>query len=301
MSEAQLDHLEYFLLVGKVIGVALSSNQHLPARFSIPLLKRLLQQALSVEDLRSVDVALYRSIVEYNRGLDEQELRKAELTFTYEDNFFGRTDIVDLLGCGGEEELVETNKDLEKFLKVVANHLMVGRVSEQIAAIARGLHMVVPRTLLKAAGHCFTAVEFGVLIGGIDVLEDDEVNDWEENTDYVDYLSVDEPIRNFWLVVRRLTSRDRQALLRFATGCPHVPARGFALLRGYDGEVHKFSIMRVPTPSQWSEDPCAYPRAHTCFNQLRLPAYSTYGEMERRIRSVLEDGASGFHEGAVAG
>ena len=76
-SESQLDHLEYFTLVGKMIGLALSSRSHMPARFSIPLLKKILQQPLSVEDLQGVDAVLYKSMVENTGSLDEDGLRRA--------------------------------------------------------------------------------------------------------------------------------------------------------------------------------------------------------------------------------
>ena len=57
-SAVQLGHLAYFELIGKLIGVALSGRDHLPANFSVPLLKELITILLAVDDLRGIDSQL---------------------------------------------------------------------------------------------------------------------------------------------------------------------------------------------------------------------------------------------------
>merc|ERR1711879_94924 len=132
--------------------------------------------------------------------------------------------------------------------------------------------------LLRAAGLCFSADEFGVLIGGMAVLDDSAVDDWMGNTAYEDYTADDLPVVNFWDTVRRFTTTERSALLKFVHGCPHAPSRGFAFLRGYGGAVHRCTIRRCPAPSPDSEAREAHPRAQTCFNKLNLPGYETRAE-----------------------
>ena len=57
----------------------------------------------------------------------------------------------------------------------------------------------------------------------------------------------------------------RTSFLQFVTGTSRVPSEGFKALQGYNG-LQKFNIHK-----DFHID--HLPRAHTCFNQLDLPAY----------------------------
>eukprot|EP00747_Dinoflagellata_sp_TGD_P145167 gnl/TRDRNA2_/TRDRNA2_176568_c0_seq10.p1 gnl/TRDRNA2_/TRDRNA2_176568_c0~~gnl/TRDRNA2_/TRDRNA2_176568_c0_seq10.p1 ORF type:complete len:280 (+),score=50.43 gnl/TRDRNA2_/TRDRNA2_176568_c0_seq10:110-841(+) len=202
-SAVQFDHLAYFELVGKLIGVALSGRSHLPANFSTPLLKELIRIPLAVDDLCGIDAQLHRNVVQYHRGLAESELADQGLNFTYQEERFGQVEVVDLLGCGGEDETVETHRDLEKYLKALSHYMMVRRVDKQMIALRQGLGSLVPDVLLAAAGKCFSAKEFGVLISGTDVFDDEMLNDLQRYTRYAGYEASDAVIISFWSIIRR--------------------------------------------------------------------------------------------------
>eukprot|EP00747_Dinoflagellata_sp_TGD_P145168 gnl/TRDRNA2_/TRDRNA2_176568_c0_seq11.p1 gnl/TRDRNA2_/TRDRNA2_176568_c0~~gnl/TRDRNA2_/TRDRNA2_176568_c0_seq11.p1 ORF type:complete len:180 (+),score=26.34 gnl/TRDRNA2_/TRDRNA2_176568_c0_seq11:271-810(+) len=178
---------------------------------------------------------------------------------------------------------------------------MVRRVNKQMAALCQGLGCLVPDALLAAAGRCFSANEFGIMISGINVFDDEMLNDLQQHTRYEGYEASDDAIISFWRVVRhRFSSKQRAALLTFVHGCPRIPARGFQHLPGYNGAVHQFSIVWVESPTDGSELREAYPRAQTCFNKLFLPAYGTEAEMETRLCTVIENNTGGFDEAAAA-
>ena len=65
-----------------------------------------------------------------------------------------------------------------------------------------------------------------------------------------------------------------------------VPLDGFANLQGMRGP-QRFSIHRAYNTS-------LLPTAHTCFNQLDLPAYSSLEEMRERVLVSIREGNSGF-------
>jgi len=65
-----------------------------------------------------------------------------------------------------------------------------------------------------------------------------------------------------------------------------VPLDGFASLQGMRGP-QRFSIHRAYNTS-------LLPTAHTCFNQLDLPAYSSLEEMRERLLVSIREGNSGF-------
>jgi len=302
-SGVQPDHLEYFDLVGKLIGVALSSGTVLPARFSTPLLKGLLGQRLEVDDLRHVDGMLHRNSVEHLRTLPESELRDLAIPFSYDEDFFGCVKSVQLLPCGGAVQCVDSYQTLDIYLRLVSQHLMVGRVSQQIEALHRGVHGLVPEPLLCVAGEKLSAEDLCQLIAGVAEIDDAVVEDWRANTCYEGGYHASHPtVKAFWAVVQnRFSPRQRGALLRFIHGSSRAPAHGFASLRGYQGQPHPFTVQWEAAPARGAEE-CreAYPRPRTCFNTLRLPDYRSAEEVERRLKAVISETAAGFDEGAVA-
>jgi len=77
-------------------------------------------------------------------------------------------------------------------------------------------------------------------------------------------------------------------LLQFVTGTSGVPARGFSVLQGNDGNVRKFTIHGLP------QGICLYPRAHTCFNRIDLPIYDTKKELYDRLYLAITMVSTGF-------
>lgn len=68
------------------------------------------------------------------------------------------------------------------------------------------------------------------------------------------------------------------ALLQFATGSPRLPPGGFAFLKATGADLKKFTLILDGRAGQ-----ARLPSAHTCFNELELPAYASWHEMERAI------------------
>jgi E3 ubiquitin-protein ligase HUWE1 len=62
---------------------------------------------------------------------------------------------------------------------------------------------------------------------------------------------------------------------------------GFSNLQGMRG-VQKFSIHRA------HGDNSLLPTAHTCFNQLDLPAYSSLEELRKKLLIAINEGSEGF-------
>jgi hypothetical protein len=68
--------------------------------------------------------------------------------------------------------------------------------------------------------------------------------------------------------------------LSFVTGCAHFPVDG----------LHP-SLLLTLTPEGNDN---SLPKAHTCFNQLVMPAYSTQTIMQQRLQFALENTDEGF-------
>jgi len=72
-----------------------------------------------------------------------------------------------------------------------------------------------------------------------------------------------------WDILREFTTENRRNFLKFVTGSSRTP------LDGYDPPFN------LTQGVDMSED--AFPRAHTCFNQLVLPRYSSKENMIQKL------------------
>ena len=73
----------------------------------------------------------------------------------------------------------------------------------------------------------------------------------------------------------------------FVTGTSKVPLGGFAALMGMRG-IQRFSIHKA-----YGGDG-TLPTAHTCFNQLDLPQYTTKEKLREKLVYCIREGAEGF-------
>ncbi|KAA0192433.1 hypothetical protein HAZT_HAZT003718 [Hyalella azteca] len=113
-----------------------------------------------------------------------------------------------------------------------------------------------------------------------------DVKDWRANTVYKgEYHPNHIVIQWFWRVVLSFDNEMRARLLQFVTGTSRVPMNGFKELYGSNGP-------QLFTIEMWG-DSTNYPRSHTCFNRLDLPAYQSYHDLRQKLIKAIE-GTVGF-------
>ncbi|RUS72180.1 hypothetical protein EGW08_020056, partial [Elysia chlorotica] len=95
------------------------------------------------------------------------------------------------------------------------------------------------------------------------------------------YHDQDPVIQWFWQAIEKFDNEQQLRLLQFVTGTSSIPYEGFSALRGSNGP-RKFCI------EKWGKT-TSLPRAHTCFNRLDLPPYSSFDILfEKLVRAVIE-------------
>lgn len=98
-------------------------------------------------------------------------------------------------------------------------------------------------------------------------------------------------VKWFWETVRDDLTDDLKAkLLQYATGTSGVPATGFAMLQGNDGNVRKFAINSI------LKSQSIFPKAHTCFNRIDLPLYESKEELGGYLSLVINMEITGFSD-----
>ncbi|KAI5187846.1 E3 ubiquitin-protein ligase HUWE1, partial [Nematocida homosporus] len=274
-SHVNPEHLLYFKFIGRVLGKAVHDGATLDCHFTRAVYKRLLGRPVTLSDIEAVDPAFHRSLTWIlNNEIDGV----LDLTFAMEHERFGATEIVDLKPNGKDIAVTDANK--QEYVDLTCAFKLSLLIDKQLAALSTGFFEILPAERVRM----FNERELELLISGLPEID---VDDWRNNTLYAGYTSSSQVVRWFWRAVRDFSVQERAKLLQFCTGSSKLPLEGFAGLKGQNGN-QRFQIYRAPGGDS------RLPTAHTCFNQLDLPEYTSYEELLKRMRVAIQEGASGF-------
>jgi len=290
------DHLSYFALLGRIVGLALFHREPLNVSWSKSFIKAVFGFELTPDDLESVDPEAYEKRVLYIRNCDHAALEELELTFIDDnepallyESTAERNTFVELKEGGNETRVTEENK--MEYIQLFVEHRVLGAIEAQITAFQNGLGVFVNAELRAKLRQCVTVQDMEFLMCGVQEID---VGDWQASAEYSGGFDASSAtVRWFWAAVRRMTNEERGKLLRFCTGSTCAPATGFRQLMGYSGQQQRFRLQCVVGSSE------RLPTASTCFNTLRLPSsYAGEAQLLERLRCAMLE-AGGFDEGAV--
>jgi hypothetical protein len=272
---AEPNHLDYFKFIGRILGLAIFHKQNLSLTFSLLFYKKLLDKPLKFSDLEYVDPELYKNInwLKNNQGADN-----LCLTFEIDEiDCFGNHIKKELKSNGSNIDVTDSNK--QEYIDLVVKNKLYTKDEEQLNALKEGFYEIIPRKI----NTLFNEVDLKYLISGINEID---INDWENNTDYEGYNKNDITIVNFWKCVEEFDKEKQTQLLIFATGTSQVPVTGFKDLQG-SGKIQHFKLKRFGTEDD-------LPKSHTCFNRIDLPPYSTYTQLKQKLLRAITEGMGGF-------
>lgn len=279
------DYLVYYRFLGRIMGKALFDQQIVAGHMAQFIYKHMLGWPITFKDLKAYDEGYYMNLSQIKdlaeTGEDVEMILCMDFTTTIE--MMGMKEHVDLIENGSDVPV--TNDNYLEYMEACLKYHMLDRVKSQLNELLLGFFDVIPEPLLTV----FDFQELELLMCGLPVID---MKDWMDNTEYSgDYEAVcaDYPTCQwFWEVVSDFDQEMKARLLQFVTGTSGVPARGFGVLQGNDGNIRKFTIHGVPVGV------CLYPRAHTCFNRIDLPMYETKEELEEKLRLAVTMAATGF-------
>mmetsp|Transcript_24044 Transcript_24044/g.31989 ORF Transcript_24044/g.31989 Transcript_24044/m.31989 type:complete len:266 (-) Transcript_24044:191-988(-) len=262
------------------MGKALFDRQLVAGHMVQHLYKHMLGWPVTFSDLEHVDEEYYNSLKQL-KYIEDVSMMCLDFT-TMEDTMGAKTTVE--LVKGGEDIEVD-NSNLPEYLEACLKYRMMGRVKPQMNELLMGFFDVIPEPLLTI----FDFQELELLMCGLPVID---MDDWKEHTEYSgEYdreMENHEVCRWFWEVVEDFDQEMKARLLQFVTGTSGVPARGFGVLQGNDGNVRKFTIHSV------DKQMCMYPRSHTCFNRIDLPLYDSKEELSEKLNLAVTMVATGF-------
>ncbi|GAB6020026.1 hypothetical protein CHUAL_002775 [Chamberlinius hualienensis] len=275
-SHCNSNHLSYFKFVGHVIAKAIYDNKLLDCYFTRSFYKHILGKLVKYTDMESEDYSFYQGLV----FLLEHDIKELdyELTFSTEVQEFGVTESKDLKHDGRNVPVTEENKN--EYVRLVCQLKMTSAIKQQLNAFLEGFYDIIPKRLISI----FNEQELELLISGLPVID---IDDLKANAEYYKYQANSLQIQWFWRALRSFDQADRAKFLQFVTGTSKVPLQGFAALEGMSG-IQKFQIHRDDRSTD------RLPSAHTCFNQLDLPAYETYDKLCTMLLKAVHECSEGF-------
>ena len=211
MSNINMNHLDYFKFVGRVIGKAVLDRQLMDAHFTRSFYKHLLGVAVDYVDIEALEPDYYKSlkqIIEF-----PMDVLGIELTFSAESQTFGKTKVIDLIENG--RNILVTDENKVDYVKLISKHRMTTAIKSQIECFMDGFYEMVPPELISL----FTPTELELLISG---LPDVDIEDLYTNTEYQQF-TVSEPYMIwFWNILRAFNREEKALFLQFVTGTSKV-------------------------------------------------------------------------------
>ncbi|KAH9092426.1 hypothetical protein LEN26_018391 [Aphanomyces euteiches] len=259
-----------FELIGILLGLAIYNGVILELHFPPLVYKKLMEKPITLKDLEKTQPALgkgLKQLLEFEGDVESVFQRAFEVSY----EVYGEIKTVELVPNG--KSINVTNANRKEYVNRYVQYVTTDSVEQQYGAFHRGFHLVCGGDALSL----FRYEELELLICGSPELDFEAL---EQVTQYDDGFTESSPvITYFWRVVHSFSMEEKRQLLKFCTGSDRVPIRGLSQMM--------FVISRNGPDSN------KLPTAHTCFNHLLLPEYSSEEKLRERLLIAISQ-SEGF-------
>jgi len=259
-----------FELAGMILGLSIYNAVNLDVKFPIVVYKKLLDEPLVLKDLREIEPELYKSlkhIQEYQGNLEEDLFVQFQVTY----DFYGEEKIHELKSGGSNINVTQENKN--EYISLYLDWYFNKSIESQFRPFYKGFYKVVTGDAIRL----FTGQELLTLICGSSHLDFEAL---EKGTAYEGGYTKDTPIiKSFWEVIHSFNEEQKRNFLAFSTGSDRAPIKGLGSMI--------FVIARHGPDSE------TLPSAHTCFNHLLIPEYSSKEKLQEKLLKAIQN-SEGF-------
>lgn len=270
---------EELFAIGRLLALAVTETTPLDVCMSRCLYKVLLGEKITASDVARIDPAFAQhrisALLEPGGVAAMEELGIGELRF-----------VGVPVGCTEEEEeelipngraVVVTEENKLVYATLLVEHYLVGRCRNELSVLVEGFHDVIPKKVLRGCG--LRAIDLELLVTGLPGID---IDDWKQHCRGADLRKAGNTQLGewFWEILRQMDVEERAKVLAFACGSGRLAAGGFASLDpNFKVEVNKH------------EDPVHLPTAHTCFNTLCIPRYTSKAQFEEKLKIAIHSDA----------
>jgi len=233
------------------MGKAMFDNQLIVCHMVKHLYKHILGWPIHFKDLESVDEECYNNLKQLHTNAESgDDVSMLCLDFTTTTEIMGVKKEVELVQGGKDIEV--TNDNFPEYIEAMLKYKLMDCIKPQLNALLLGFYDVIPEPLMTI----FDFQELELCMCGLPTID---MEDWKNETEYTgeyEEVGAGHPtVAWFWETVESWDAEMKARLLQFVTGTSGVPARGFGVLQGSDGNIRKFTIEGVSLRSS------LYPRA----------------------------------------
>ncbi|XP_077073484.1 putative E3 ubiquitin-protein ligase HERC4 isoform X1 [Siphateles boraxobius] len=260
------EDITLFHLIGVICGLAIYNLTIVELNFPLALYKKLLKKGPTLEDLKELMPDVGRSLQQLLDYTEDDLEETYCLNFTITEENFGATEVLELIPNGTDVSVNKSNR--QEFVKAYVNYIFNTSVAPQFSAFHAGFHKVCGGKVLEL----FQPSELQAMVIG------NTNYDWKElekSTEYKNEYWADHPtIKMFWEVFHEMPLEKKKQFLLFLTGSDRIPIMGMK------------SLALVIQPTGGGEQ--YFPVAHTCFNMLDLPKYTSKDTLREKLLQAIE-------------
>jgi len=232
-------------------------KQVVSAHFAVNVYKFLLGLPTSLDDIKQMDEGLHKSLMWMQDNSIEGIIFE---TFEVLENQFGKMKAIELKPGGSHIDVTDENKG--EFVQLMADWRLTNSILPQLSCLRDSLYTLIEPSYLTV----FDPQELELILNG---RHDVKVFDISLHAQFTGgYDASSQPVTFLWEALEEMTGEERGEVLKFCTGTARIPLDGFQ---------PKFTVTKS------EHDAEALPHAHTCFNQLVLPPYTSADQTKERL------------------
>lgn len=260
-----------FALIGALCGLAIYNSTIIDLSFPLALYKKLLKRPVGLEDMKQLQPSVGRSLESLLEHESDDIEDVFDLTFEITQENFGELQTIELIPGGSSMRVSKTNRI--EYVEAYIEHVFTKSVAAQYSAFGEGFQKVCGGRVLEL----FQPQELqGMVVGN----ENYDFTELEKNTEYKgEYVRYHQTIIYFWDVFHDLSLEQKKKFLLYLTGSDKIPILGMKSV--------KMMIQSVAGGEEF------LPVAHTCFNLLDLPKYTSKEKLHEKLVKAIEH-AEGF-------
>ncbi|MBZ3878358.1 putative E3 ubiquitin-protein ligase HERC3 [Sciurus carolinensis] len=257
----------WFHLIGITCGLAIYNSTVVDLHFPLALYKKLLNVKPGLEDLKELSPTEGRSLQELLDYPGEDVEETFCLNFTICRESYGVIEQKKLIPGGDKVTVCKDNR--QEFVDAYVNYVFHISVHEWYTAFSSGFLKVCGGKVLEL----FQPSELRAMMVGNSNYNWEEL---EETAIYKgDYSATHPTVKLFWETFHEFPLEKKKKFLLFLTGSDRIPIYGMASLQ--------IVIQSTASGEEY------LPVAHTCYNLLDLPKYSSKEILSARLTQALDN------------
>ena len=222
------------------------------------------------EELSDLDASLFKSL-KWIANNDTEGIIDNTFTVVSKANKTKTEKEINLCKNGDQIDVTDGNK--LDYVKLLEQWKTTFSVNCLLTKFLGGFWEIIPLEVIQK--NHITKAELDLIMNGKAIIDVEEIRAYTTFQGAENFSDNHPQVIQLWQTVRELEEEDKRLFLFFVTGTSRVP------LDGYDPPFNVTQGVDMPNNS--------LPRAHTCFNQLVLPSYSTIEVMKEKLLFAIKE------------